>query len=156
MDISIAGNKQRIKTEQAFSIVPQIWDTAWKDGTMNRMIELFRKTDYRPAGFIGMSIGGQWGGSEEMDYFIGITNHVDVPNCAHVSAPDGMEELRIKPATWAILEANGDLPNAVQRIYKQFYSEWLPNSGYQLDDLPVIECYMQENRQEVWIAIKNE
>ncbi len=151
----LAGIKQRIKTEQAFRTIPQIWDTAWKDGTMNRMIELFQKTDYRPAGFIGMSIGGQWGNSEDMDYFIGVTNHVDVENCKHISAPDGMEEIHIKAATWAIFEANGELPDAVQKIYKQFYSEWLPNSGYQLDDVPVIECYMQDNRQEVWIAIKN-
>ena len=151
----LAGIKQRIKTEQAFKTIPQIWDTAWKDGTMNRMIELFQKTDYRPAGFIGMSIGGQWGNSEDMDYFIGVTNHVDVENCKHISAPDGMEEIHIKAATWAIFEANGELPDAVQKIYKQFYSEWLPNSGYQLDDVPVIECYMQDNRQEVWIAIKN-
>lgn len=25
--------------------------------------------------------------------------------------------------------------------------------GYELADLPVIECYMQENHQEVWITI---
>lgn len=56
-------------------------------------------------------------------------------------------------ATWAIFEANGELPDATQKIYKQFYTEWLPNSGYSLADLPAIECYMQENRQEVWIAI---
>lgn len=153
---SVAGIKHRIKTEQAFEVVPKIWETAWKDGTMNRMIELFKKTDYRPAGFIGMSIGGQWGNSEEMDYFIGVTNHVNVENCNHISAPDGMEEIQIKAATWAIFEANGDMPEAVQKIYKQFYSQWLPNSGYGLDDIPVIECYMQDKRQEVWIAVKKE
>lgn len=36
-----------------------MWDTAWKDGTMKLLTDLFRKTDYRPAGFIGMSIGGR-------------------------------------------------------------------------------------------------
>lgn len=152
----LAGIKRRIKTERAFEMIPQIWDTAWKDGTMDRMFGLLQKTDYRPAGLIGMAIGGQWGDSEDMDYFIGVTNHVETEGCKHISAPDGMEEIHMKAATWAIFEANGGLPDAVQKIYKQFYSEWLPNSGYQLEDAPVIECYMQEGRQEVWIAVRNE
>lgn len=46
----------------------------------------------------------------------------------------------------------GELPDSTLRVYKQFYTEWLPNSGYELAEMPVNECYMQENRQEVWIA----
>ena len=53
--IKVAGIRRRIKTDQAFGQIPQMWDTAWKDGTMNLLTDLFRKTDYRPAGFIGMS-----------------------------------------------------------------------------------------------------
>ncbi len=151
-----AGFKHRVKTERAFEVVPKIWDAAWRDGKMNQLIELLKNTDYRPAGFLGMAIGGQWGDSEDMDYFIGVTNHVNVENCNHVLSPDDMDEVHIPSATWVIIEANGELPDAVQRVYKQFYSEWLPNSGYQLGDLPVIECYMQDNRQEVWIAVKND
>ena len=152
----VAGIRRRIKTDQAFGQIPQIWDTAWKDGTMNLLTDLFRKTDYRPAGFIGMSIGGQQENSEEMDYILGVTNHVEVEGCIHVPAPGGMDEIQVKSATWAVLEANGRLPDAVQNIYRQFYTEWLPNSGYQLEDLPIMECYMEEGRQEVWIAVKKE
>lgn len=64
-----------------------------------------------------------------------------------------MEEFSYPAATWAVFEANGELPSATQKVYKQFYTEWLPNSGYELADLPVIECYKQENSQEVWIAV---
>lgn len=152
---SVAGFKHPMKTEQAFEEVPQIWALAWKDGTMSRLMELLQKTDYRPAGFLGFAIGGQWGASQDMDYFIGVTNHVDVANCTPVPAPNGMEEIHTKTATWVIIEANGELPGAIQNVYKQFYSEWLPKSGYQLDDLPVVECYMQDHRQEVWIAVKS-
>lgn len=152
----VAGIRRRIKTDQAFGQIPQMWDAAWKDGTMNLLTDLFRKTDYRPAGFIGMSIGGKQENSEEIDYIIGVTNHVEAEGCIHVPAPDGMDEIQVKSATWAVLEANGRLPDAVQNIYRQFYTEWLPNSGYQLEDLPIMECYMQEERQEVWIAVKKE
>lgn len=88
-----------------------------------------------------------------MEYIIAVTNHVDAPNCKHVQLLEGMKEFSYPTATWAIFEANGELPDATQKVYKQFYSEWLPNSQYELADLPVIECYMQENRQEVWIAV---
>lgn len=147
----VMGISHTMKTADAFEIVPQIWQQKWKDGTMTKFIQNF--PDYRPAGFLGIAVGGQWGNSDEMNYIIGVTNHVDVPDCEHKPLLSGMEEFSFPAATWAIFEANGELPDAIQNIYKQFYSEWLPNSGYELADLPVFECYLQENRQEIWIAI---
>lgn len=151
---TITGFAYPIKTAEAFDVIPGIWQTAWNDGTMKKLHALFRQADYRPAGFIGMAAGGQWGASEEMEYRIGVTTHVDRPDCAEIPAPEGMVQRRLPAATWVIFNADGELPAAVQRIYKQFYSEWLPSSGYELEDLPVLECYKQENGQEVWIAIR--
>jgi AraC family transcriptional regulator len=148
---SVMGFNHPIKTSTAFDVIPQLWENAWKDGVMKKFIANF--PDYRPAGFLGIAAGGHWGDSEDMNYMIAVTNHVDVAECKHVSALEGMKEFSLPAATWAIFEANGELPDATQKIYKQFYTEWLPNSGYCLADLPVIECYMQENRQEVWIAV---
>ena len=147
----VMGISHKLKTAAAFEVIPQIWESAWKEGIMKRLIENF--PDYRPAGFLGIAAGGQWGDSEEMNYIIAVTSHVDIPECEHIPALAGMQEFSYPAATWAIFEANGELPNAIQKVYKQFYTEWLPNSGYELADLPVIECYMQENRQEVWIAV---
>lgn len=148
----VAGIAHRIKTDKAFELVPPIWDEAWKNGTMQKFIQFF--PDYRPAGFLGIAAGGEWGNSGEMDYILGVTNYVDVPDCAHVHAPDGMKEFSYPAATWVIINADGELPSAVQDVYDMFYSEWLPGSGYRLADLPVIECYLQENHQEVWVAIE--
>ncbi len=147
----VMGIANRINTSKAFEIVPKIWENAWKDGTMQKFIDNF--PDYRPAGFLGIAAGGQWGDSEDMDYIVAVTNFVDMPECQYIIAPEGMREFSYPAATWAIFEANGELPDAIQKVYKQFYTEWLPNSGYLLSDLPVIECYMQENLQEVWIAV---
>ncbi len=142
----------RVSTAKAFEIVPTLWEKAWKDGTMQRFFENF--PDNRPAGILGIATGGQKGHEEEMDYIIGVTNYVDAPDCTHVPVLEGMKEVGYPAATWAVFEANGKLPDAVQNIYKQFYTEWLPNSGYGLADLPVIECYLQNDRQEVWVAIE--
>ena len=149
--LKVMGILHKVKTSTAFEVIPKIWENAWKDGTMQRFIENF--PDYRPAGFLGFAAGGQWGNSEEMNYIIAVTSHVDVSECKQIPALEGMQEFSYPAATWAIFEANGELPDATQKVYKQFYTEWLPNSGYELADMPVIECYMQENRQEVWIAV---
>ncbi len=150
----VSGIKKEIKTDEAFKVIPEIWETAGRDGTMKQLFELWRQADMRPVGLLGISVGGQWGTSEEMEYYLGVTTHVDVPDCIKVNPSCNMDELQLPRATWVILEANGPLPEAVQGIYKKFYSEWLPNSGYDLDDLPVIECYLQNNKQEVWIPVK--
>ncbi|WP_053957321.1 GyrI-like domain-containing protein [Inediibacterium massiliense] len=150
---TVSGYKQTICTNDAFHIVPQIWDTAWKDGTIDSMMEICMKADYRPSGFLGISVGGQWGDSEKMDYYIAVTTYVDALECKRIDSYADMISFEFPQATWVILEANGQLPDAVQRVYTKFYTEWLPNSGYELSDLPVIESYMQNNRQAVWIAI---
>ena len=150
-EFKVMGVSHKIKTSEAFEVIPQIWESSWKDGTMKMFLDNFQ--GLRPSGFLGRAQGGQWGDSEEMEYIIAVTSYIDIPNCKNAPVLQGMKEFSYPAATWAIFEANGELPDAIQKIYKQFYSEWLPNSGYELADLPVIECYMQENRQEVWIAI---
>ncbi|SHL73923.1 transcriptional regulator, AraC family [Anaerocolumna jejuensis DSM 15929] len=153
----VMGIAHKIGTKAAFEVIPKLWEDAWKDGTMQRLMENFPAEEellhYRPAGFLGIAEGGRWGDAEEMRYIIGITNHVEAEECKYIPPLEGFEEFAYPAATWAVFEANGELPEATQKIYKQFYTEWLPNSGYELADLPVIECYMQENRQEVWIAV---
>ena len=148
----VVGISNRIKTDRAFELVPQIWDKAWKDGTMQKFIKFF--PDYRPAGFLGIAAGGGRGNTDEMDYILAVTSHVDTPDCIYNPAPAGMTEFSYPAATWVIINADGEIPKAVQDVYQKFYSEWLPSSGYKLSDLPVFECYMQEKHQEVWIAIE--
>lgn len=77
---------------------------------------------------------------------------MDVADCNHVPTPEGMAEFSYPAATWVIINADGEIPKAVQDVYQKFYFEWL--TGYMLSDLPVFECYMQENHQEVWIAVE--
>ncbi|MDI9215693.1 AraC family transcriptional regulator [Clostridium tertium] len=147
----VMGISKKVKTDEAFKVVPNIWGDAWKDGTMNKFLENF--PGYRPSGFLGIAQGGEWGESEYMEYIIGVTNHVDTLDCEYVPVLEGMKEISYPAGTWVIFEANGELSNAIQEVYKQFYTEWLPSSGYELANLPVIECYLQENKQEVWLGI---
>ncbi|MGC6769552.1 AraC family transcriptional regulator [Enterococcus sp. LJL51] len=148
---SIAGFIHKLDKETIYQSVPQVWETLWRSKQIEQLIELFKQTDYRPAGFIGSSIHDS---ENTVDYLTGVTNYVDAPDVCYAAPLAGMEEVTIPASTWIIITANGKLPEATQLLYQQFYSEWLPSSDYVLCDIPIIESYMQNDRQEIWVAIK--
>lgn len=150
---NVTGYSTLLETKKVFDIVPGLWKKAWDDGRMNRLFEMLgQNPGQRPAGIIGVAAGGEWGESQEMTYTIGVTTAVGAQQ--DDSAPQGMVTMHLPEAVWVIINADGELPAAVQRIHKQFYSEWLPGAGYELDDLPALECYMGDDKQEVWIAVR--
>lgn len=77
-------------------------------------------------------------------------------------APSHMFELEISSATWAVFENDGYFKEKVQSVFKRFYTEWLPFSGYEYAGLPDIEVYPVcketpiSGHSQVWIAIKKD
>ena len=73
-----------------------------------------------------------------------------------------MTAYEIPSATWVIFEVEGSLPAAIQTLFKRFYTEWLPFSGYTYAEQPDIEVYPPGDpytplrQSEVWIAIKKQ
>lgn len=73
-----------------------------------------------------------------------------------------MYEYDIPAALWVVFENEGGYKEEVQRIFRHFYTEWLPFSGYQYAGLPDIEVYPmadtnpRHGHSEVWIAICEE
>lgn len=149
---SVMGAAYKMDTQKAPEIIPTVWDNAWKEGIPNKLIE--NSPNYRPSGILGVADGDTTGHVDEMEYIIGVTNFVDMPDCKPVPVLEGMREFPFPAATWAIFEVSGKLPEAIQETYKAIYSEWFPNSGYKPASLPEIECYIQEGRPEIWIAIE--
>ena len=151
---TVAGFKVPMKTEETFEKVPQLWKAVWEDGRIQRLHEVFKQADYRPEGFLGVSVGGIGSASDMVDYYVAVTTDVDVPDVKKVEAPEGMEEYHVPAATWVIIEANGDPFAVMQPLLKSFYRDWLPSSGYKLADLPTLESYMMDNRQNIWVPVE--
>lgn len=149
---SVAGYSYTVRQADVFTEVPAIWERVFRDGTIGRVHELFQKTDYHPSGFLGVASGRE-SGAEEFHYLVGVTNFVE-GMAPHVPALGDMQELQIPAATWAVFDASGPMPEAVQRVCRSFYTEWLPASGYRVADIPVLEAYQPEEHQEVWIAVE--
>ncbi len=87
----------------------------------------------------------------DFDYFIACIS--DAP------AGEGMEELSVPACNWAIFEATGPMPDAIQEVTKRIFTEWFPASGYEHADAPEIEWYSEgdmsaaDYKSEVWIPI---
>lgn len=148
----VAGYVKKVKEKEAFKVIPTIWKKAFKDGTIEDLTRLMQQADYCPGGFLGVADAKE--GQEEFDYILGVTNFVNEPDCIYIAAELGMQEFSYPASKWVIVEADGKLPEAVQNIYGEFYDKWLATSGCEVADLPVIECYKAEEKQEVWFAIK--
>lgn len=151
---TVCGFKTRLKSETAPKFISQLWKCAFEDGSIKRLFDLLHKTDLRPAGLLGVCHSVD---QTELDYYVAVTIHVNAPNHKKtITVPDDMAELEIPAAQWAIFNADGPLPESVQNTVDRIFTHWPLVPEYALrTDLPVLECYHPENRQEIWVAVKN-
>lgn len=141
-DLRIVGKSKPVKTSKAFKTIPTLWNTAKKDGFMQQLIDMSwenpKCTLESLLGVCGNEAAIQ---DEEFAYFMGV-RYVGDP-------PEGMETLIIPAGTWAVF------PNIVD-AWKRLYSEWVPTAGYELANLPCIECYYgpkHKPRHELWVPV---
>jgi AraC family transcriptional regulator len=129
--------------EKNFETVPRMWGEAAANGTIQR---LAGKMDGSPMGLLGISFCNE---DEDWRYYIAVAS-----GC---SAADGFEERQVPASVWAIFEGEGS-STSIQELEKRIVIEWLPTSGYEYNNAPDIEVYInpdpQNARYEVWIPVK--
>lgn len=103
----------------------------------------------------------------EPDYFTNFTTETIFTKWAAVEVkdfeniPDGFEKLEISGGKYAVFLHKGNT-EMFAKTAQYIYAEWLPNSGFQLDNQPHFEVlgdnYLghenPESEEEVWIPIK--
>lgn len=141
----IVGVSQPLHTEleKNFEIVPQMWQKVALDGTLQKLIPMM---DSQPQGVLGISICNDL---EEWKYFISVSSTKSIDNT--------LDEYTVPAFTWAIFSGEGQCPQAIQELEKRIVTEWLPTSGYEYDNGPDIELYLNPDPQnakfEVWIPV---
>ncbi|MCK9312724.1 MAG: AraC family transcriptional regulator [Methanocorpusculum sp.] len=138
--------KEDMTMEDCFEKVPQFWQSVIKQGGIEKLCALMQGKD--PHGILGISLceGGNFSG-----YLIAVATDAPVPA--------GMEEYTIPEMTYALFEAIGAMPSAIQNLQQRIISEWLPTSGYEYGPAPDIEVYPEGDQQsatyrsEVWLPI---
>lgn len=134
--------------EDNLRIVPEFWKASLQG---KQFLEICSLSNGEPRGILGISV---YKNPKEIYYYIGVA--------ANSPAPAGMYGFEIPAATWVIFDNNGRFKEDVQSVFKRFYMEWLPFSGYKYAELPDIEVYPicsgqpVNGHSEVWIAVVKE
>ena len=128
--------------------IPKMWDKANQDGTCDLLL---CKNNGIVKGVLGVCVDKSKT-DKQMDYWIAAAHDGETPN--------GYLKMEVPASKWAIFEVHGPMPDAIQKVWKQIYSEWFPSSGYEHAGTPDLEVYTAGNAadpdyySEVWIPIK--
>lgn len=134
--------------EENYRIIPEFWKSVLENNLFSKICSLANQYSKWVS---GVSVCEN---HQSVFYYIAVVTNKPVP-------PD-MFEFEIPSATWAVFENKGYFKENVQNIFRRFYTEWLPFSGYEYAGLPDIEVYPicketpVKGHSEVWIAIKKD
>lgn len=137
-----------LENDQAFNDIPEFWGKFGASGGIGQLVQLMNA---EPKGVFGLGISESEGSSNNF-YYIAVASTLPVP--------EGMYEFNVPASTWAIFESTGPLPQAMQDLQRQIYTEWLPTSGYEYNPFaPDMEVYSDGNQQAsdykcwIWLPV---
>ncbi|HDR8052929.1 TPA: AraC family transcriptional regulator [Bacillus cereus] len=168
--LSIQGGNEmnyRIKEKEPFRIigitkrVPIVFNgvneeiaSMWKSLNPESIQTLKSLSNMEPNGIISASTNFSEGRMEEkgeLDHYIGVATTKD--------CPEEFKQLEVAASTWAIFEAVGPFPDALQNVWGRIYSEWFPSSNYELAEGPEIlwneskDVSSPNFRSEIWVPV---
>jgi AraC family transcriptional regulator len=153
----VVGWPLRVSTVNGenFRRIPQFWDECHASGKVAQLARLCS-----PMGMFGLCAEAE-PAKEEFTYFIG------VEQVAGTTYPEGSRAVTLPASTYAVFTAVGAMPDAIQDVWKQAFSEWFPSSGYEHAGTPDFEVYppfpegdprgnpdSPKNISEVWIPLR--
>ncbi len=128
--------------EKNFEVVPQMWQKAVAEGILPKLAGMM---DSEPKGVLGISVTGD---NENWRYLISV---------ATTQEAGEFEEFTVPSFTWAIFPGSGT-SQSMQELERRIVTEWLPTSGYEYDNGPDVEVYLNPDPMnavyEVWIPVK--
>ncbi|GAA3143902.1 AraC family transcriptional regulator [Planomonospora alba] len=89
----------------------------------------------------------------ELDYYCAAVTGAD--------APEGMDVLEVPAGAWAVFEASGAFPQAVQYLWRDVFTQWFPSNPYRSRPGPEISRTVvspdgTEAEAELWIPVERE
>ncbi|MFI7608936.1 helix-turn-helix domain-containing protein [Micromonospora sp. NPDC049366] len=110
-------------------------------------------SDQEPAGIVNVSdnlIGDRAEGSE-LDYWHAVVTGADVPQ--------DLDAIDVPAGSWAVFEASGAFPSAVQYLWRDVFTQWFPSNPYHSRPGPqisrtVLSSDGTEAESELWIPVE--
>jgi len=130
--------------------IPKLWEEVNANGTSDQLYEL---NNGQIKGVLGVCTMDQNQKDKNLlDYWVATEYEGN--------APERFQHHEIPASKWAVFAVNGAMPHAMQKAWKQIFSEWFPGSGYQHAGIPEFEMYPEGNPfsedyySEIWIPVK--
>ncbi|MGN4426384.1 AraC family transcriptional regulator [Bacillus cereus group sp. MYBK30-1] len=148
----IIGIQKRVPI--VFTGVNEEIASMWKSLDSQSIETLKSLSNIEPTGIISASTNFSERRMEEkgeLDHYIGVATTKD--------CPEQFKQLEVAASTWAIFEAIGPFPDALQNVWGRIYSEWFPSSNYELTAGPEILWNEQKDitsstfKSEIWIPV---
>jgi len=148
------GRKFSAADGQNFMEIPKFWENFCKHDDGEKA--LMKMTGGKPGPGTGADLLGLCVSIDptlpEFTYAIGAEKSAG-------TLPAGFEIIQVPAATWAVFESIGPMPDAIQTVTKQIFSEWFPSTGYEHAAAPELEVYLPGDPNsadyhcQVWIPI---
>ncbi len=71
-----------------------------------------------------------------------------------------LDVFEVEAHTWAVFPNEGHFPTTMQNTMASIYAEWLPSSGYELEEVPNFSFTKMNSQEEtayseIWIAVRS-
>ena len=132
-----------IENGDGMQAIPAMWNDVLKEG---KNLEIARLADQHPHGLLGVSVyNTDLQDARKFDYYIASASGRPVP--------EGMVEVNVPAATWAIFPHIKREAATIQVFQKRILMEWLPTSGFEFAKAPDVERYDAEGGIGTWIPV---
>ena len=147
----IVGFKKEVKLVYE-GVNPEIAQM-WQALTPEIITELKALSNVEPYGLISASTNFSEGREEggTLDQYIGVaTTH---------NAGANFAQLMVPALTWAVFEAVGEFPSALQDVWARIYSEWFPSANFEATEGPELlwnahkDTSQPDYKSEIWIPV---
>ncbi|MGW7432991.1 AraC family transcriptional regulator [Streptomyces sp. NPDC054861] len=97
----------------------------------------------------------------ELDYLHAVITSATASDGPPEGAPEGVAVLPVPAGTWAVFTASGPVPQAIQELWRDVFTEWFPSNPYRSRPGPEIlrtrmSAEMTEADAELWLPVERE
>lgn len=135
---TIAGKKETVEMVSENDVFnPEMWKQL---EAVEAVVSPYDNTDFD--GVLHVSLTNESG---DIEYYIGVAT-TQMP-------PEDMVVLEVPQVTWAVFDAEGEMPEALLSTWESVYTDWFPTSGYELAEAPEL-VRGQNDKTEIWVPVK--
>ena len=138
-----------LENEENLTGIPKLWNEVNSDGTCEKLIRL---NNGELKAILGVCVVPDERTNENIIEYWVAAEHTG-------KVPEGLFAIDIPASKWAIFEVHGAMPDAIQKVWKQIFSEWFPSNGYEHAAGPELEVYpagdssREDYYSEIWIPV---